>query len=111
MARSGEDLNHALGLQLRHALDELLVLGSLLIRQPRKAFRREARNSVELERRPGTQRVADLKHAWVGQADHIAGKGLVDRLALARKQPMRARHADRPPQPWVVNLHVLGKSA
>jgi hypothetical protein len=104
-------LNDALGLQLRHALDELLVLGGLLIREPREAFRREARNRIKLDRWPGTQRIANLKDAWISKADHIAGKGLVDRLTLARKQAMRASHADRPPQPRVVDEHVLGKSA
>ena len=46
------------------------VLGGLLIREPREAFRREARHRIELERRPGTQRIADLKHAWAANPLH-----------------------------------------
>ena len=50
---------------------------------------REERQSGELERLSFGQRVAELQHAVVGHADHVAGVSLVEQLAALRQKCAR----------------------
>ena len=66
---------------------------------------------VELDRLAGRDRVADAKEPGIDQADHVAGIGALDRLALAREEAVRPGHAHLAAQPRVVDGHVLLEDA
>ena len=79
----GEELGHALVGELLDALGKLFRLARVEVHQLLEDLGREGRDALEHELLAFGERVADLEVAGVVQADHVAGKGLVDD-ALAR---------------------------
>ena len=84
-----EHLHHALLGQLLQRL--LQLLGLHRVGQPHAAqdFRREARHADEVEVLALGQRVADAQRAVVGNADHVAGIGLVGERAVLGEEELR----------------------
>ena len=101
-----EQLHHAL---LGHLLQRFLQLLRLhRVAEPHAAqdFRREVRHAAEQDVLALGQRVADAQRAVVGDADHVAGKGLVGGDAAAGEEELRRRQAHR-----LAGAHQLGLHA
>ena len=78
------------------------------IAQPHAAqdFRREVGNAGEHNAAGLRQGIAHPQHAMVGNADDVAGPGLVHRLALGGKEQDRVVHADGLAGARLFQLHV-----
>ena len=84
-----EHLRHALFRQILQRAPQLLGLHRILQPHAAQDFRREVGDADDLQRLAFGQRVADPQHAVVGNADDVAGPGLVDDLALAGEEQDR----------------------
>src|SRR3546814_4575587 len=85
-------------LLLRHVVErfpELLRLGRIGEHDAAQYLRREVRQAGEADRRVLGQRVADAERAVIGDADDVAGKGLVGQLPVLGEEENRAVHRDR----------------
>ena len=67
--------------------------------------------SEELQRLALGETVADVQCAVVGNADDIAGKGLIDRFALLREEKDRRRHIHRFAFAHIEQLHAASEFA
>ena len=107
--RAVERAEHLHDALLRHLLQRLLQL----LRLHRVAeldaaqdFRREIRHAEEGDVLALGQRVADAQRAVIGDADHVAGIGLVGERAVLREEELRRRQRDR-----LAGAHELGLHA
>ena len=87
-----KDLDRAFFAQLREAGAQLLAAQRVGHLDAAEHLGREERQTGELQRLAFGDGVAQLQHAVVGNADDVAGKGLVEQLAaLAEKADHRVR--------------------
>ena len=97
-----EDLDGALLRDLGDALDKLLALHGVHLRDDGEMLRCKRRDALEAHVHFGlADRVADGEDARVEHADDVAGVGLVDDRALLRHELLRLRELER-----LAALHV-----
>ena len=106
-----EHLHDALLRELLQRLLQLLRLHG--VGQPHAAqdFRREVRHADEIDVLALGQRVADRHRAVVGDADHVAGIGLVGDRAVLREEELRRVERDRLAGADLLDLHAAGELA
>ena len=106
-AKLAEDLDGALLGKLLHALDELLALEGVDLRDAREVLRRERGNLGKLHvGLPGAHGVTDGEDARVEQAHDVAGVRLVHDGAVVCHHRGAGRQLD-----GAVALHVVGAHA
>ena len=84
-----------------------LLVPQVLQADPAEVLGREPRQLRKPHRPVGVQRVADGELPRVHQADHVAGIGDGNRLAVAAEEPERPRRPQRAPAAAVEQHHVL----
>src|SRR6185437_11027663 len=106
-----EHLRHALLRKAFERAGEMFLLYRIGEAHAAQDFRREIRDAGEHHFARFRQRVADPQDTVVGNADDVAGPGLVHRLALLREEQDRIVHADRFPRTRLDELHAAPKAA
>ena len=106
-----EHLDHALLGHLLQRLAELLGLHGVLDADAAQDFRREARHAAEGQGLALGQRVADAQRAVIGDADDVAGEGLVGDGAVLGEEELRRVEADRLAGAHELRLHAARQPA
>src|SRR5271166_6525913 len=106
-----EDAGHPLLGQLLEGVFEMLRLHRVVDLDPLQDLGREIRDAGDTDRLTFGQGVADPEAPVVGDADDVAGPGLLGEVALAGEEKHRGLHRHLAPGADVLQFHAAFKAA